>query len=123
MIKDKIQGQDILGLKLTGPDGELRDNRLVSEDTEVVLTNEFLISREFASAHDFSNWVITESQESKIPCMDLIINYCHERDIDIETVAPLINRVLKEKIRLEAEQARLMKPTGRLPIQYDHDRL
>lgn len=116
MIKDKIQGQDILGLKLTGPDGELRDNRLVSEDTEVVLTNEFLISREFASAHDFSNWVITESQETKIPCMDLIINYCHERDIDIETVAPLINRVLKEKIRLEAEQARLMKPTGRLPI-------
>ena len=116
MIKDKIQGQDILGLKLTGPDGEIRDNRLVAEDTEVVLTNEFLISREFANANEFSNWVIESNRSMNIPCMDIIIDYCHQRDIDIESVSPLINRVLKEKIRLEAEQARLMKPTGRLPI-------
>lgn len=116
MIKDKIQGQDILGLKLTGPDGEVRDNRLVSEDTEVVLTNEFLISREFASSHEFSNWVIESNKTMRIPCMDIIIDYCHQRDIDIESISPLINRVLKERIRLEAEQARLMKPTGRLPI-------
>lgn len=116
MIKDKIQGQDILGLKLTGSGGELKDHRLVSEGEEVTLTNEFLISREFSSAHDFSAWVQKENTEKKIPCMDIIINYCHDRDIDIETVAPLINRVLKERIRLEAEEAKLMKPTGRLPI-------
>jgi hypothetical protein len=48
--------------------------------------------------------------------MDLIIEYCQSRDIDIEAVAPLINKVLKERIRLEAEEARLMKPTGRLPL-------
>lgn len=116
MIKDKIQGQDIMGLKLTGPGGELKDNRLVANGDEVILTNEFLISREFASAHDFSAWVQKENREFAIPCMDIIINYCQERDIDIETVAPLINRVLKERIRIEAEDARLMKPTGRLPI-------
>lgn len=116
MINDKIAGQDILGIKLTGPEGELKDNRLVGNGEEVVLTNEFLISREFANSNDFSKWIIAESETTRISCMDLIINYCHERDIDIETVAPLINRVLKERIRLEAEQARLMKPTGRLPI-------
>jgi hypothetical protein len=116
MIKDKIQGQDLLGLKLTGPNGDLKDSRLVAEGEEVVLTNEFLISREFASAHDFSAWVMQEKMQTGIPCMDIIINYCHARDIDIETVAPLINRVLKERIRVEAEDAHLMKPTGRLPL-------
>lgn len=116
MIKDKIQGQDILGLKLMGPEGDLKDNRLVAEGEEVILTNEFLISREFSSALDFSNWVQKENADTGIPCMDIIINYCHARDIDIESVAPLINRVLKERIRIEAEQARLMKPTGRLPL-------
>lgn len=116
MIKDKIQGQDVLGLKLTGPEGDLRDHRLVSEGEEVVLTNEFLISREFSSANEFSAWVQQEHVSTRVPCMDIIINYCQSRDIDIETVSPLINRVLKERIRLEAEEAKLMKPTGRLPL-------
>jgi hypothetical protein len=48
--------------------------------------------------------------------MDIIIDYCQSRDIDIEAVAPLINKVLKERIRLEAEEAKLMKPKGRLPL-------
>ena len=116
-IKDKVSaGQDIMGIKLMGPDGQLKDNRLVDEDSEVILTNEFLISREFNSSNDFSAWVDGYHQQTGIPRMDIIIDYCQSRDIDIEAVAPLINRVLKEKIRVEAEEARLMKPTGRLPI-------
>lgn len=115
-INDRIDGQDIMGIKLTGPSGELKDNRLVSEMGEVTLTNEFLISREFASKDEFSNWVEGYHHKTGIPRMDIVIEYCQTRDIDIETVAPLINKVLKERIRYEAEQARLMKPTGRLPF-------
>jgi len=48
--------------------------------------------------------------------MDTIINYCTEKDIDIEAVAPLINPVLKERIRFEAEEANLMKRSARLPL-------
>ena len=48
--------------------------------------------------------------------MDIVIDYCQQKMIDIETVAPLINKVLKEKIRYEAEEANLMKKTGRLPL-------
>jgi hypothetical protein len=48
--------------------------------------------------------------------MDVIIDYCAERDIDIEAVTVLINKVLKEKIRIEAEEAHLMKPIARLPL-------
>lgn len=116
-IKDKVSaGQDIMGLKLMGPDGQVKDNRLVDEESEVVLTNEFLISREFSSSHDFSTWVEGVHVKSNVPRMDIIIDYCQTRDIDIESISPLINRVLKEKIRLEAEEAKLMKPTGRLPL-------
>ena len=49
-IKDQVAaGQDIMGIKLTGPAGELKDNRLVGENGEVTHTNEYLISREFKS--------------------------------------------------------------------------
>ena len=116
MIKDGVSGQDVLGIKLTSKDGELVDNRLVSEGTEVVLTNEFLISREFSSANEFSVWVEQQHAQTGQTRMDIIIGYCSERDIDIEVVAPLINRVLKEQIRVEAENAHMMKPTGRLPL-------
>lgn len=116
-IIDKIAaGQDVMGLKLLGPDGEIKDHKLVSSDGEVTLTNEFMITREFTSSNDFSTWIENEHQKSGIPRMDLIIEYCHSRDIDIESIAPLINRVLKERIRREAEDARLMQPTGRLPL-------
>lgn len=116
-IRDKVAaGQDIMGIKLMGPDGAIKDNKLVSDEGEVTLTNEFMITREFSSANDFSVWIEKEHQETGIPRMDLIIEYCQGRDIDIEAVAPLINKVLRERIRKEAEDARLMKPTGRLPL-------
>ena len=116
-IKDRVAaGQDIMGLKLTGPGGEIKDHKMVSELGEVTLTNEYLISRQFTSANDFSTWVEDQHQQSGVPRMDIVIEYCQRRDIDIESVAPLINRVLKERIRFEAEQARFMQPTGRLPL-------
>ena len=116
-IKDRVSaGQDIMGLKLVGPNGELKDHKMVSEEGEVTLTNEFMISREFTSSNDFSTWIETQHVKTRIPRMDLVIDYCQSRDIDIETINPLINKVLKERIRFEAEQAKLMKPTGRLPI-------
>jgi hypothetical protein len=115
-INDKIAGQDVAGFKLIGPDGQVKDHKLVSEIGEVTLTNEFMISREFASANDFSSWIENQHQLTRVPRMDLVIDYCQQRDIDIETINPLINKVLKERIRIEAQDAKLMKPTGRLPI-------
>lgn len=116
-INDKIAaGQDVMGLKLTGPNGEVKDNRLVGDGGEVTLTNEYLISREFSNANEFSLWIEQEHNNTGIPRMDLVISYCQSRDIDIESISPLINKVLKERIRIEAQEARLMKPTGRLPL-------
>ena len=116
-IKDRIAaGQDVMGIKLMGPDGEIKDHKLVSDEGEVTLTNEFMITRQFTSSNVFSIWIEKQHQLTGIPLMDIIIDYCQSRDIDIEAVASLINKVLKERIRIEAQEARLMKPTGRLPI-------
>lgn len=112
-INDRVRGQDQMGLVLTGPNGEVKVNKTVSEHGES-LTSEFVITREFATANDFSIWVERQHLESGQPRMEIIINYCDDRDIDIDVVAPLINKNLKERIREEAEAANMMKKSPRL---------
>lgn len=114
-INDKISGQDVLGLVLRDAAGNVKVDKMVDDRGES-LTNEFVITREFSTAHEFSSWVQAQSKERRMTCMDVIIDYCAERDIDIEAVTVLINKVLKEKIRIEAEEAHLMKPIARLPL-------
>ena len=50
--------------------------------------------------------------------MDAVVWYCEQNDIDTGTVAPLVNKSLKEKIQVEAQNLRLlnMPSPGRLPI-------
>ena len=57
-------------------------------------------------------------KEKKIPYMDAVIKFCEENDLDTATVAPLINKSLKEKIQLEAEKLNLVEKssTATLPI-------
>jgi hypothetical protein len=114
-INDRVQSQSTLGLVLTGPSGEVKVNKNVDARGET-LTNEFVITKEFNSANEFSAWVQAQARLDQIGCMDTIINYCTEKDIDIEAVAPLINQVLKERIRSEAEEANLMRRSARLPL-------
>jgi hypothetical protein len=114
-INDRVRSQSDLGLVLTGPNGEVKVNKHVNQHGET-LTNEFVITKQFSSANEFSAWVIAQSKLDNLGCMDTIINYCTEKDIDIEAVAPLINQVLKERIRLEAEEANLMRRSARLPL-------
>lgn len=114
-INDKIRSNSVVGLVMTDLNGNVKVDKTIDGQTEY-LTNEYVITREFASANEFSIWVQAQAQLTKLSCMDTIINYCTEKDIDIEAVAPLINKVLKEKIRTEAEEANLMRRTARLPI-------
>ena len=48
--------------------------------------------------------------------MDAIINYCNEKDINIENIGPLVNQSLKDKLQVEAEENNLMKKRGKLPL-------
>ena len=57
-------------------------------------------------------------KEKKIPYMDAVLQYCEDNDIDTATIGPLINKSLKEKIKIEAEKLNLVEKTSTaiLPI-------
>ena len=49
--------------------------------------------------------------------MDILIDYCEKRNIEVGSVASLISSSLKEKIRVEAQQLNMLKnDDGILPL-------
>ena len=57
-------------------------------------------------------------KEKKMSYMDAVVKYCGDNDIDTASVGPLVNKVLKEKIKEEAENLNLVEKssTAILPI-------
>ena len=57
-------------------------------------------------------------EKRPITYMDAIVWYCEENKIEIETVTRLISKNLKEKIKVEALDANLLKEkrTAKLPV-------
>ena len=50
--------------------------------------------------------------------MDAVISYCEKNELDVSTVNGLISKPLKEKIKIEATDLRLLKfpKCGVLPL-------
>jgi hypothetical protein len=57
-------------------------------------------------------------KEKRITYMDAIVDYCESNDIDLSTVKSIINKSLKEKIKIEAVDLKMLKEKkgGVLPI-------
>jgi len=57
-------------------------------------------------------------KKKKITYMDAIISYCEDNDIDPSSIGPLVNKSLKEKVKIEAENLNLVEKssTAVLPI-------
>lgn len=89
----------------------------MSDENELKdLTDALVITKRFRSPTEFGQYIDEMVSRLKISYMDAVINYCNEVDIDIESVGPLINQKLREKIQVEAEQANMIKPRGHLPL-------
>lgn len=82
------------------------------------VTNEFLITKEFKTATEFSQFIEKQAFENNIQCMDILVDYCVKKEIEMESVAVLLTSSLKEKIRAEAEELNLLKRKsgGKLPL-------
>lgn len=87
----------------------------MSEDKDN-LTDALVITKRFRSPNEFSIYIDEQVASKNISYMDAVINYCNEKDIDVDSIGSLINQKLKEKIQLEAEQANMIKPRGHLPL-------
>ena len=80
------------------------------------LTVALIITKRFRSPNEFSIYIDEVRLKHDLSYMDAVINYCNEKDIDIDSIGPLINQKLREKIQIEAEQENMIKPRGHLPI-------
>lgn len=81
-----------------------------------LINDALIITKKFRSANEFSLYIEERVVKEKIGYMDAIINYCNTVDIDISSVASLVNQSLKDKIQLEAEENNMLKKRGKLPI-------
>ena len=89
---------------------------MTEEDEVKELTDALIITKRFRSPNEFSIYIDEMVNRLKISYMEAVINYCNEIDIEVESVGPLINQKLREKIQIEAEQSNMMKPRGHLPV-------
>ena len=57
-------------------------------------------------------------KEKRVSYMDAVVDYCEKNDIDLTTVNPMINKSLKEKIKSEAVNLKMLKEKkgGILPV-------
>jgi hypothetical protein len=85
-------------------------------DENEQLTDALVITKRFRSPTEFSLYIDEQVSALKITYMDAVINYCNEKEIDIDSIGSLINQKLREKIQMEAEQANMIKPRGHLPV-------
>jgi len=83
------------------------------EDT-IAETDGFVITKKFSNANEFSLFIEDLAMQRKVTFLDAVLDYCKESDIDPESLKSLVNQQLKEKIRVDAEQANLMKKRGML---------
>lgn len=89
---------------------------IMETDINTVLTDGLIITKRFRSSNEFSLYIEERVLREKIGHMDAVIKYCDEIDIDVESVAKLINQSLKEKIQVEAEDQNYMRKRAQLPL-------
>ena len=89
------------------------------EDFQVVdeVSNEFLITKKFKTSIEFSQFIEKQANQTGLPCMELLVDYCVKNEIEMESVSVLLTSSLKEKIRAEAEDLNMLKrKDGKLPF-------
>jgi len=70
------------------------------------------------NSKEFSLMIEGIVKEKRVTYMDAVVDYCEKNDIDLTTVNPMINKSLKEKIRNEAVNLKMLKEKkgGVLPV-------
>jgi hypothetical protein len=69
---------------------------------------------EFSNSNQFSEYVERIHIDENIPYIDIICDYCKENYIGFEDIKVLVHPTLKEKIKKEAIDQKLMKEIGTL---------
>ena len=55
-------------------------------------------------------------QTKNISYIDACLEYCKEKELEPNSIARLVNKSLKQKIQMEAEQLHFLPKTNSLPV-------
>ena len=92
------------------------DNDLTADATAV--TDEFLITKQFKTSSDFSQYIEVEAARTRAGFIDTIVAFCSKNNLEVESVKKLLTVSLKDKIKVEAQELNLIKgeKSGKLPF-------
>ena len=73
------------------------------------------------NSKEFSLKIEQVSKQKRCSYMDAILEFCKDNDLDPATVGSMVSKSLKEKIKAEAVNLKLLKgsadmPQGKLPV-------
>jgi len=79
---------------------------------------EQVIEKKFLTPSRFALEIEKIVAEEKFNYIDAICHYCEINEVEVESVAKLVSKPLKEKLKWDATQLNFMKKTSRakLPI-------
>lgn len=88
------------------------------EKPEEKISDVFLITKEFHTSTEFSQYIEKRAFTTKSPCMDMVVDYCLKKEIEIESMSKFLTASLKAKIKEEALDLNLLKEKRKssLPI-------
>ena len=86
--------------------------------TEEKVSDVFLVTKEFHTSTEFSQYIEKMAFNTNSPCMDMVCDYCEKRTIEIESISKFLTASLKAKIKEEALDLNLLKEKRKnsLPI-------
>ena len=86
--------------------------------TEEKVSDVFLVTKEFHTSTEFSQYIEKMAFNSKSSCIDMVCDYCEKRNIEIESISKFLTASIKAKIKEEALDLNLLKEKRKnsLPI-------
>jgi len=72
-----------------------------------------VFEQKFMTAAKFSLEIENIVKDSNLNYIEAVVQFCEDRNIEIETVGKLISKPLKEKLKYDAQRLNYMKKTTR----------
>ena len=74
---------------------------------------EDVFEENFMTAAKFSLEIEEIVKESKLNYIEAVVQFCEDKNIELDSVSKLISKPLKEKLKYDAQRLNFMKKTSR----------
>ena len=78
--------------------------------------NKFIMELSFLTPTKFSTMIEEMVVEKRLSYMDACLHYCEENNVEPESLGRLVNKALKQKIQVEAENLHFLQKSSTLPL-------